>query len=70
LLGRKLGSRLAQRHELAVDSLGWKRDAILALGIVVKAIGFAEEFRTAHLATESQRHSEFGTTAVAAWQTG
>ena len=31
LLGRKLGSRLAQRHELAVVPLGWKRDAILAL---------------------------------------
>ena len=29
LLGRKLGGRLAQRHELAVVSLCWKRDAVV-----------------------------------------
>jgi hypothetical protein len=41
LLGRKLGSRLSQRHELAVIPSGWKRDAILALGIArqVKGLG-------------------------------
>ena len=44
LFGRKLGSRLAQRHELAVVPLGWKRDAILALGIAGRVKGFAEEF--------------------------
>jgi hypothetical protein len=41
LLGRKLGSRLAQRHELAVVSSEWKRDAILALAIVDGVKGFA-----------------------------
>jgi len=39
--------------------LGWKRDAILALGIARTVKGFAEEFRTEHLATESQRHRDF-----------
>ncbi len=43
LLGRKLGSRLAQRHELAVVSLGWKRDAILALGIGANVAGIRED---------------------------
>jgi len=41
LLGRELGSRLAQRHDLAVVPLSWKRDAILALAIGGKGKGFA-----------------------------
>jgi hypothetical protein len=45
LLGRKLGSRLAQRHELAVVSLSWKRDAILALPITWSVKGFRETLR-------------------------
>ena len=42
LLGRKLGSRLAQHHELAVVSFGWKRDAILALGLGANVEGIAK----------------------------
>ena len=53
LLGRKLGSRLAQRHELAVVSLCWKRDAILApaIGGTVNRFAVELEKRQPHRGT-------------------
>ena len=52
LLGRKLGSRLAQRHGPAIVPLGWKRDAILTPAIAAHVNGFTEELRI------GQRHFE------------
>ena len=45
LLGRKLGSRLAQRHGPAIVPLGWKRDAILTPAIAAHVNGFSDELR-------------------------
>ena len=57
LLGRKLGSRLAQSHGPAIVPLGWKRDAILTPAIAAHVNGFPYELRIGQRRAEPRLRS-------------